>query len=183
MRTTPAATVPGSRAVPRGARSRNGRLGARRHHGAVLVVVHADDLVEAGQLEDLPVVLGQAVGAQLLVGTLGADEQRDQQADAAAVHVVQAGEVQDDPAGLLRARLAVGVHELVLARRRDVALELDDRHRAPRGPDVCVELGARHGLSPSGRTHVAAGTSPTALGSSSWMWMKSDSRVTEKISR
>jgi hypothetical protein len=44
--------------------------------------VDADRLVEAGQLEDLAVVVREAVGEHLLVLALGANEQRDEQSDA-----------------------------------------------------------------------------------------------------
>ena len=60
------------------------------------VVVDADRLVEAGQREDLAVVLAQADGEEPLTLALDADEQRDEQPDAATVHVVEAGEVEDD---------------------------------------------------------------------------------------
>ena len=52
-------------------------------------VVDPDRLVEPGQLEDLAVVLSQAERQEALVLALHPDEQRDQQADAAAVHVVE----------------------------------------------------------------------------------------------
>ena len=45
----------------------------------------ADGLVESGEVEDLPVVLGQSERQQLLVAAAGAHEQRHEQADAAAV--------------------------------------------------------------------------------------------------
>src|SRR3954452_1813472 len=67
--TRTADAAPQARPIP--SRRSPDRPGTRGRDGLVLVVVHADDLVEAGEVEDLPVVVGQPVGGQLLVRPLG----------------------------------------------------------------------------------------------------------------
>src|SRR5688572_9724479 len=77
--------------VPGGTASRSGDgMG----EGVRLGVDDPDRLVEARQAEDLAVVGVQAVGDDGLPLRLGADEQGDQQADAGAVHVLEAAEVE-----------------------------------------------------------------------------------------
>src|SRR5215216_7520799 len=98
---------------------------AGRGQGVVLRVVDADRLVETGQLKDLAVVVGQAVGEHPLALALGAHEQRDEQTDATAVHVVETGEVEHYRAHPVPARAAVGVHQHVFALGGDVALDVD----------------------------------------------------------
>src|SRR5664279_1211319 len=61
-----------------------------------LVVVDADRLVEAGQVEDLAVVLVEPEGEQPLLLAVGAHEQHHEQADPARVHVLELREVEDD---------------------------------------------------------------------------------------
>ena len=63
--------------------------GGRGLLGGGLAVVDRDDLIEAGQLEDLAVVIAEAVGEDLLVVSLRAHEQRHEQADPARVHVLE----------------------------------------------------------------------------------------------
>src|SRR3954453_13412222 len=86
-----------------------GSCGAGGVQRRLLVVVDADGLVEASQLEDLPVVIGQPEGEQLLRMAVRADQERDQQPDAATVHVRESREVQHDRLGV--ADLVVGRHE------------------------------------------------------------------------
>src|SRR6476659_1549714 len=59
---------------PHGSHLGGRSTGARGRHRLLLLVVHADDLVETGQLEDLSVVVREPVGADLTVLALGADE-------------------------------------------------------------------------------------------------------------
>src|SRR5438093_6143927 len=61
-----------------------------------LAAVYPDRLVQPRQVENLLVVLVEAVRQQLLLLAVGADQQRDQQADARTVHVLQPAEVQHD---------------------------------------------------------------------------------------
>ena len=72
----------------------------------------ADRFVEPGQLEDLPVVVGQAVREHLLAVAMGAHEQRYEQADATAVHVFELREAEHDRAHAVDARARVRVHQL-----------------------------------------------------------------------
>src|SRR5207237_146795 len=66
----------------------------------------------------------------------GADEHRDEQSDPAAVHVVEAGEVQDHRARVLAGGTREGVHQDRLARAGDLAGDVHDRDALPGGPDV-----------------------------------------------
>src|SRR3954451_8873012 len=50
--------------------------GGRSQHGGALVVHDLDGFVEASELEDLAVVIGQACGDEASPGALGADEER-----------------------------------------------------------------------------------------------------------
>ncbi len=54
----------------------------------LLGIVDADGVVQARDLEDALVVLGEPVGKEPLLLTVYADEQRDQEPDAATVHVL-----------------------------------------------------------------------------------------------
>ncbi len=130
--------------------------------GRVLVVDDLDRLVEAGQLEDLAVVIGQPGRDQAPPTALGADQQGHQQADAATVHVLELAEVEDHRRRPVRDREAVRRAEVAFAGGRDVARDAQDRGRA-----FLVELddGGGHAASPS------------------TISMKSESRVIRKISR
>src|ERR687896_2006184 len=64
----------------------------------LLGIEDADGVVEACDLEDVLVVIGEAVGEEPLLLAVDADEQRDQEPYAATVHVLEALEVQDDGA-------------------------------------------------------------------------------------
>src|SRR6478752_9103590 len=101
--------------------------GGGRERGR-LVVVDRNGLVEARQREDLAVMLGEADGQELLPGALCPDEQRHEEADPTAVHVVELAEVEDD-----RARIAgvdVRGHDRRLAAPGDLAVDPEDRRRA-----------------------------------------------------
>src|SRR5687767_8552834 len=100
----------------------SGRAGVSQ--GVCFRVVDADGLVEAGQLEDLAVVVRKAMREDALVLALRPHEQRDEQPDAATVHVLEAGEVEHDRLHTLPARTAVRVHQYVLALSRDVSLDV-----------------------------------------------------------
>ncbi len=51
---------------------------SRPGDGLCLVVVQPDCLVEASEREDLPVVVGQAVGGEAVALPLGTDQHRDE---------------------------------------------------------------------------------------------------------
>src|SRR3954447_21819916 len=87
----------------------SGRTSARCGHvpqRTRLVVVDVDELGQPGDGEDLPVVVGQAVGAELAAVPAGASQQPHEQRDAGGVDVVDAGQVEDD--GLRATRGGVG---------------------------------------------------------------------------
>src|SRR6187551_2246228 len=63
--------------------------------GRLFVLVDLDRLVEAGQRQDLAVVLGQAARQQAHAAALGTHQERDEQSDATAVHVLQPREVEN----------------------------------------------------------------------------------------
>src|SRR3970282_2093496 len=71
-------------------------------------------LVDLRDIEDLPVVLFETDGDQPLSLPVGAYEEGDQEADTAAVHVLEAAEVQHYGAGAARRGLRVRIHEDVL---------------------------------------------------------------------
>ena len=129
--------------------------------GRVLVVDDLDRLVEAGQFEDLAVVIGQPGRHEASAAALGADQQGHQQPDAATVHVLELAEVEDDGLGAVGHREAVGGAEVGFAGGRDVARDAKDG-----GGAFLVELddGGGHAASPS------------------TISMKSESRVIRKIS-
>ena len=63
-------------------------------------------------------MVGQATGIELLVLAIGADQQGDEQADAATVHVFEVSEVEDDRAGLVAASLVISVGQRLVGRYR-----------------------------------------------------------------
>ena len=138
---------------------RVGGLTARRSAGGSqrggLVVVDCDRLVQAGQRQDLPVVLRQADGEQLLARTLGSDKERHQEADAARVHVVELAEVQDDGSGV--PGLGIGRHDRRLTGPGDLAMDPEDRGRPITG-HVDGGVGLATVRASSGRTEQEAVT-------------------------
>src|SRR6185503_12137697 len=89
--------------------------------GRPFVRVDLDRFVQARKGQDLAVVVGQPACQQADAAALRANEQRDQQADATTVHVLEAGEVEDDRAGTVIDGSCVAGHQVGLARRRHVA--------------------------------------------------------------
>src|SRR4051795_786885 len=73
----------------------------RAAHGAVLVGVDRQEVGEAGDLEDLPVVRGQSEGPHLDTGRPGAGEHAHDQRDAGGVDVARALEVEHHGVGRL----------------------------------------------------------------------------------
>ena len=71
---------------------------------AAFVVDDLDRLVEAGQREDLAVVIGQAGRDQPPAAALRADEEGHEQPDATTVHVLELAEVEDDRRRAVRRR-------------------------------------------------------------------------------
>src|SRR5688572_28873343 len=65
-------------------------IGSGAGERLVLALDDADRLVEAREREDLAVVLRETEGHQALAMALGADEERHEQADPRAVHVLEA---------------------------------------------------------------------------------------------
>src|ERR1017187_9835472 len=112
------------------------------------VVVDGDRLIEAGELEDLAVVVAEAVGSKLLPLPVGADQQRHEHADPAAVHVLQAGEVEHQPMRQLAAGFLIRRHQDGLAGRGDLALDIHHRHRVADMPDVHRDQRTVHLSSP-----------------------------------
>src|ERR671910_3103330 len=94
----------------------------------VFRIEDADSVVQACDLEDVPVVVAEAVGEEPLLLAVDADEQRDQEPYAATVHVLEALEVQDDRADPPVAGLAVSVHQDALGERGELTLHVDDAH-------------------------------------------------------
>jgi len=68
----------------------------------------------------------QADGEEPLVPALGPHEERDEEPDAAAVHVLEAAEVQHYGAGAARRGLRVRIHEDVLTEGGDLPLYVHD---------------------------------------------------------
>src|ERR1035438_7427626 len=112
------------------------------------VVVDGDRLIETGELEDLAVVVAEAVGSKLLPLPVGADQQRHEHADPAAVHVLQAGEVEHQPMRRLAAGFLIRRHQDGLAGRGDLALDIHHRHRVADMPDVHRDQRTVHLSSP-----------------------------------
>src|SRR3954452_19871975 len=98
----------------------------RAPQGAVFVGVDRQEVGEAGDLEDLAVVRGQAVGPHLDAGRPGAGEQAHDQRDAGRVDVARALEVEDHGLGRLGAGLLPGRLERFLGAAVDVAGEVDN---------------------------------------------------------
>src|ERR687897_3314577 len=114
----------------------------------VFGIEDADSVVQACDLEDVPVVLGEAVGEEPLLLAVDADEQRDQEPDAATVHVLEALEVQYDGARLAVTSLVVGVHQNVLGECRELSLDVYDTHLLADLPDVHLYLCLGHAAPP-----------------------------------
>src|SRR5437867_2105966 len=102
-----------------------------------LVLVYRDRLVEPRELEDLAVVLVETVGGKMLLLPVRADEQRDEQSDPAAVHVLETLEVQDDHARPRAARRGVRLHKLLLGPGGDLTLDVDDAGGLVDPPYAC----------------------------------------------
>src|SRR5215203_248726 len=123
-------------------------LSVRSPDGLLLGVVDADGVVEARDLEDVAVVVGEAVGEEPLFLAVDADEQRDQEPDAATVHVLQALEVQDYRSHAPVAGLVVGVHQDALGEGGELALDVDDAHFIAYPAHLHRDLCLGHVLSP-----------------------------------
>src|SRR5919202_2388675 len=91
----------------------SGAVGCGQRLG--LRLIDADGLVQARQVKDVPVMVAQAKGEEALLLAFHADQQRDQQTDAPAVHVLHRTEVQDNGAGTGRGCLRVGIHEHIFS--------------------------------------------------------------------
>src|SRR5918998_2611059 len=116
----------------------------RGPHGLLFRIVDGDGVIEARDLEDAPVVVAEAVGQQLLLFAVDADEQRNQETDAATVHILEVLEVQDDRTYLPIAGLVVGVHQHVLGERGELPLHVYDAGLLACAPDVHLDLGFGH---------------------------------------
>src|SRR5215210_2315057 len=114
----------------------------RAAHGAVLVGVDGQEVGQAGDLEDLAVVRGQAVGADLDAGGAAAGQQPDDQRDAGGVDVARALEVEDDGVGALAGGLLPGGVQRRLGAAVDVARQVD--HGDPVAPANRRALTRRH---------------------------------------
>src|SRR6059058_3537214 len=126
----------------------------RRRHRLRFRAVAADGLVEPGELEDVAVVLAQAAREELLLPAVDADEQGHQQADPAAVHVLQPAEVEDDRAGVPGARLRAGVHQRRLGAGGEVAADVHHADPIPGLTHVHRHLHLGHDVPPSRLTTV-----------------------------
>jgi hypothetical protein len=124
--------------------------------------VDLDRLVEAGQREDLAVVVGQPGRDEPSASPLGADKERHEEPDATAVHVLELAEVEDDGHRPVGRREAICGHEVGFAGRGDIACDPQDGCGT-----VLIEPD-------DGGAHAA---SPSTIS------MKSDRRVIRKISR
>ena len=99
---------------------------AGRVQGLILRIKDANGLVQTGYFEDVPVMLAQSIREKTLLLAVDPNEERDQQPNATAVHVLHLGEVQDDGARTRGAGPGVRVHERILGKSGDVALHVDD---------------------------------------------------------
>src|SRR5215212_9615493 len=97
----------------------------RAAHGAVLVWVDGQEVGQAGDLEDLAVVRGEAERADLDAGRAATGEQAHDQRDAGRVDVARALEVEDHRGGVLDRGLLPGGVEGRLGAAVDVAGEVD----------------------------------------------------------
>ena len=75
--------------------------------------------------KDIAIVVGQATSVELLALAVGTDEQGNEQADAATVHVLEVREVEDDGASLVAAGLVVGGGQRLIGRTGDRAADVD----------------------------------------------------------
>src|SRR5688500_60754 len=166
--------------------ARSATAPARARTGAALacgkrLFLAADDpdgLVEAGERQDLAVVVGQAERHQPLALPLSAYEERHEQPDTGAVHVLELREIQGDGAGRGVGGTRVGVHQRRVHGARQLAAYRDDRNGRAGPPNLERGTGIGHGsFLPcfSGQ----AGTT----GRSSSSVRKSARRVISKISR
>ena len=71
-------------------------------------------------------MLAQAECDQRLGLTLGSDEESNQQADAATVHIFQISEIQDYRLSVADAGLCVGIHQCILSERIHLTLDIHD---------------------------------------------------------
>ena len=85
-----------------------------------------DEVRDAGDLEDLAIVVREAFGLELDPVTAALGKQPDEQRDAGRVDVRDVAEVESDDPSFVTRRLGVGRFQGGLRAAVDVALELDD---------------------------------------------------------
>src|SRR2546429_6753297 len=93
-------------------------------------------------------MLTQSEGQQALLLTVDTDEQCDQQADSATIHVFQSAEVQDNIAGRGGTRLRIGVHQHLFSKSGDLTLDVDDTGRGCYPASVHHDPGLWHRFTP-----------------------------------
>src|SRR5688500_15204014 len=96
-----------------------------RLDGALLVGEDAHKVREAGDVEDLHVMLAQVAGVQALVRRAGLGEQADDQSYAGRVDVVDSLEVEQDRLGVLGVGLRLGRVESRFGEAVDLAHQVE----------------------------------------------------------
>src|SRR5262249_16031626 len=70
-----------------------------RGQGCGFCLIDLDRVAQARNFKDVLVMIAQSIGQHMLFLSIDANEQGDEQANSATVHVLQPAEVQDDDAG------------------------------------------------------------------------------------
>src|SRR5579884_585464 len=123
-------------------------LGLCRLDGVRFRLVRADCLVEASELEDGLVVVAETAGQETLLGAVDADQQRDQEADATTVHVLEVVEVEDDDAGPIVGREGVRIGESLIGKGRQFPFDVEHGDVVGHFADVGGKLRLGHHPSP-----------------------------------
>src|SRR5918997_1244001 len=100
-------------------------ISGRPAQGALLVREDAHEVREAGYVEDLDVVVAEAVGHERALGGPGSCEQAHEQGYPGRVYVVHLHEVEEDGVRVERLRLGVGRVEGLLGEAVDLASEVE----------------------------------------------------------
>jgi hypothetical protein len=99
---------------------------AQRHDCFCFVGIHLNSIGQARKLKDMLVVVAQPIGKQALFLAIDADQKRNNQADAATVHILQVAEIEQNSTRGSCAGSCIGVYEQLFRRCSKFALNVDN---------------------------------------------------------
>src|ERR671934_2030712 len=118
--------------------------------GARFVREHAHEVGQARDVENLDVMIAQAVDQQAAPNLACLCQQADDEGDTGGIHERHVAEIEQNGAGAPAARLRIGRVECVFAGRIELAMQVDDGNP---GPEARARLKRSHG-----HAHLLPGT-------------------------